>query len=327
MSGALFSFTAMAVAARELSHGMGPFQMLVVRSGFGVVLVTLLLARAGFAQLRVTHFKLHVTRNLIHFCGQLGWFYAIGLIPLATVFAIEFTTPLWTAVFAAIFLREQLTAVRITAVVLGITGILVILRPGLATVEPAALAMLVGARLRPHAYRDEKTLVARFSAVHIVLDVVHAVRAGAGAGARALGAARRRAMAVGGAARHHRHQRAFLHGQCAGLRGCDSGGANGFSAPAARRFSWLFFLRRDHRRLAGARRAAHSWRQRDEFVAGEQKQVVYWAKNRARRSKRHCFTPILPFPRQGRRNLLIGVAQTIHFNRDPPLAGEGRDEG
>ena len=148
MSGALFSFTAMAVAARELSHDMGTFQMLVVRSGFGVVLVTLLLAKSGFAQLRFTHFRLHITRNLIHFCGQLGWFYAISLIPLATVFAIEFTTPLWTAVFAAIFLREKLTAARVTAVVLGITGILVILRPGVATVEPAALAMMS----RVHSY-------------------------------------------------------------------------------------------------------------------------------------------------------------------------------
>ena len=145
MSGALFSFTAMAVAARELSHDMGTFQMLVVRSSFGVVLVTLLLARSGFAQLRLMHLKLHATRNVIHFCGQLGWFYAIGLIPLATVFAIEFTTPLWTAVFAALFLRERLTAVRVSAVVLGIAGILLILRPGLATVEPAALAMLAGA--------------------------------------------------------------------------------------------------------------------------------------------------------------------------------------
>jgi drug/metabolite transporter (DMT)-like permease len=147
---------------------MGPFQMLVVRSGFGVVLVTLLLARAGFAQLRVTHFKLHVTRNLIHFCGQLGWFYAIGLIPLATVFAIEFTTPLWTAVFAAIFLREQLTAVRITAVVLGITGILVILRPGLATVEPAALAMLVGALAFGLTHIVTKKLSSRDSALCIL---------------------------------------------------------------------------------------------------------------------------------------------------------------
>jgi len=168
MSGALFSFTAMAVAARELSHDMGTFQMLVVRSGFGVVLVTLLLAQSGFAQLRFTHLKLHATRNVIHFCGQLGWFYAIGLIPLATVFAIEFTTPLWTAVFAAFFLRERLTTARVTAVVLGIAGILVILRPGLATLEPGALAMLAGALAYGLMYVVTKKLSSRDSALCIL---------------------------------------------------------------------------------------------------------------------------------------------------------------
>jgi drug/metabolite transporter (DMT)-like permease len=145
MAGALFSFTAMAVAARELSQELGTFQLLLIRSAFGVVIVSLLLARGGFAQLKATHLRLHATRNVIHFCGQLGWFYAIGLIPLATVFAIEFTAPLWTAVFAAIILRERMTVARVTAIVLGIAGIFLILRPGLATVEPAALAMLGGA--------------------------------------------------------------------------------------------------------------------------------------------------------------------------------------
>jgi drug/metabolite transporter (DMT)-like permease len=168
MSGALFSFTAMAVAARELSHDMGTFQMLVVRSGFGVVLVTLLLAKSGFAQLRLTHLKLHATRNLIHFCGQLGWFYAIGLIPLATVFAIEFTTPLWTAVFAAIFLRERLTASRVAAVVLGIAGILLILRPGHAIIEPAALAMLASALAFGLTHVVTKKLSSRDSALCIL---------------------------------------------------------------------------------------------------------------------------------------------------------------
>jgi drug/metabolite transporter (DMT)-like permease len=145
MAGALLSFTAMAVAARELSRDMGTFQMLVVRSAFGVVLVTLLLARSGFAQLQLTHLRLHAIRNVIHFCGQSGWFYAIGTIPLATVFAIEFTTPLWTALLAALFLNERFTPSRIAAVVLGFAGILLILRPGLATVTPGALAMVAGA--------------------------------------------------------------------------------------------------------------------------------------------------------------------------------------
>lgn len=168
MAGALFSFTAMAVAARELSRDMGPFQMLAVRSAFGVVLITLLLAKSGFAQLRLAHLRLHATRNIIHFCGQLGWFYAIGLIPLATVFAIEFTTPLWTALFAAVFLRERLTPARLAAVVLGFSGVLLILRPGVAAVSPAALAMLGGALAFGGTHIVTKKLAGRDSALCIL---------------------------------------------------------------------------------------------------------------------------------------------------------------
>ena len=159
---------AAAVAARELSRDMGPFQMLALRSAFGLALVTLLLARSGFAQLRLAHLRLHATRNVIHFCGQLGWFYAIGVIPLATVFAIEFTTPLWTALFAAFFLRERLTPARVAAVVLGFTGILLILRPGLAAVTPGAAAMVGGAIAFGATHIVTKKLTGRDSALCIL---------------------------------------------------------------------------------------------------------------------------------------------------------------
>src|SRR5262249_57770653 len=61
------------------------------------------------------------------------------------VFALEFTTPLWTLLLAAPFLGERLTASRIGAVVFGLLGVLVILRPGLATFQPGALLTLVAA--------------------------------------------------------------------------------------------------------------------------------------------------------------------------------------
>jgi drug/metabolite transporter (DMT)-like permease len=71
--------------------------------------------------------------------------YAISLLPLATVFAIEFTMPVWAAVLAMIFLGERLNQGRIVMLALGVVGVLVMLRPGLAVIQPAALVMLVGA--------------------------------------------------------------------------------------------------------------------------------------------------------------------------------------
>src|SRR5262249_12528196 len=64
---------------------------------------------------------------------------------LATVFALEFTMPAWTILLAPFFLGERLTPSRIGAVVLGLAGVLVILRPGLATFQPAALIVLAAA--------------------------------------------------------------------------------------------------------------------------------------------------------------------------------------
>jgi drug/metabolite transporter (DMT)-like permease len=67
------------------------------------------------------------------------------LLPLATVFSLEFTTPAWTLLLAIPVLGERMTASRIGAVALGLLGVLVIVRPGLATFQPAALLVLAAA--------------------------------------------------------------------------------------------------------------------------------------------------------------------------------------
>jgi len=145
MGGTLLSFAAMAVAARELSEDLGTFQILAIRSLIGLLVILVILSRTGWQQLSLKNIKVHLVRNVAHFCGQFGWFYAIAFIPLAAVFAIEFTVPIWTALFAALLLAERITGVRVLAIVLGVIGVLVILRPGLAVVHPAAIVMLVGA--------------------------------------------------------------------------------------------------------------------------------------------------------------------------------------
>jgi len=63
-------------------------------------------------------------------------------LPLATVFAIEFTMPVWTAILAALLLKEKLTPNRITMLVLGLVGVLIILRPGFGFFHVAALVAL-----------------------------------------------------------------------------------------------------------------------------------------------------------------------------------------
>ncbi len=160
MIGALFSFMAMAISGRELSAEYTTFQILFFRSVIGVLLIGFLVSRSGFAQLKTQRFGAHLLRNIAHFGGQYGWFYGLAFISLAEVIAIEFTTPVWTALFAFFLLGERLTLPRIIALVLGIGGLLLILRPGTGVLEPAAFAVLAGAVGYALSYIQTKSLSA-----------------------------------------------------------------------------------------------------------------------------------------------------------------------
>lgn len=145
MLGAVVSFCAMAIAARELLKYMGTFEILFFRTGIAFLVVLALASREGWQRLKTGVFGTHLWRNLFHFGGQAAWVWSLGLLPLATVFAIEFTTPVWAAGLAVLFLGERLGARRLVMLALGVLGVLVILRPGFAVLQPAALVMLAGA--------------------------------------------------------------------------------------------------------------------------------------------------------------------------------------
>ncbi len=145
MMGTLVSFMGMAVGGRELSMELDTFQILFFRSLIGLFILVLVLSNKGWHLIKTRHFSLHVLRNISHFGGQFGWFYGIAYIPLAEVFAIEFTLPVWTAILATLILKEHMTPPRFFAVVFGIVGMLIILRPGMGVVNPVSLIVLASA--------------------------------------------------------------------------------------------------------------------------------------------------------------------------------------
>jgi len=141
MLGAISAFSAMAVAGREVSVELDMFELMLYRSLIGLVLVLAIGAASGtLTQVSSARLDLHFIRNISHFTGQNLWFYALTVIPLAQVFALEFTSPLWVALLAPLVLGEPLTRRRILAVALGFFGVLIIARPGATQLGPGTLA-------------------------------------------------------------------------------------------------------------------------------------------------------------------------------------------
>lgn len=146
MAGSIASFIAMSVAGRETTKVLDVVQVMELRALIGLlVLLPIVFASGGLSAMRTRHPLLHIARNVTHYTGQLAWLYALTLIPLAELISIEFTTPLWTAVLAVAFLGEKLTRPRVTAIVLGLIGVLIILRPGGGTIGMGHLLVLFAA--------------------------------------------------------------------------------------------------------------------------------------------------------------------------------------
>ncbi len=141
MTGAVASFTAMAVAGRQVSAVHDSFEIMTARSLVGFILVIAISALRGqLHQINANKLPGHFIRNIVHFTGQNLWFWAITVIPLAQVFALEFTSPIWVILLSPLFLGESLTRAKIGAALLGFAGILIVARPDFSHLNPGTLA-------------------------------------------------------------------------------------------------------------------------------------------------------------------------------------------
>ena len=175
MIGALASFTVMTVSVRELTGEMHAFQMLFIRSTIGVLILLPIITRSGrggWSQIRRQHLPGHALRNVIHFAGQVLWIFGIALLPLATVSAIEFTSPLWAGLLAMLLLGERMNRGRLAAFVLGFLGILVIVRPGFVEVSEGIFIMLACAFLFGATGATTKWLTRHETALAIIFYMV-----------------------------------------------------------------------------------------------------------------------------------------------------------
>ena len=141
-------FVAVTGIVRHLGSDMNPIQAAFIRYAMGVVIMAPLLLRVRWSRLAPRRrLGLYLARGVVHGAGVMLWFYAMAHIPIAEVTALSFTAPIFTTLGAARFLGENVRARRIGAVLMGFAGTLIILRPGIAAIDPGAIAQLLSAPL------------------------------------------------------------------------------------------------------------------------------------------------------------------------------------
>ena len=261
MAGWLALMLIVAVAGREATRELNVFQIMEMRSIIGFLLLyPLVRLNGGFAAMKTSRPLQHIGRNLIHYAAQLGWFFALTLIPLGQVVSIEFTMPIWTAILAASFLGERMTVWKISAIALGLIGVIVIVRPATGEINPGQLIALAAAvgfgisvAMMKSLTRTENTVAIIFwmLVIQSVAGFFPSLYVWIWPTAACLGLDRRDRVL--------RHVFPLLHGARDAVRRCDRGAADGFPARSPHRLGGLadLFRTAGHIHRAGCRADPH----------------------------------------------------------------------
>ena len=129
-----------------------------LRYALGLVFLIPMIRPMLNAKLTKRQWKLFTWRGLAHTGGVSLWFFAMARIPIADVTAMNYLSPVYVTLGAALFLGEKLALRRILAVVAALVGALIILRPGFREVGPGHLAMLIAAVFFAASYLTAKRM-------------------------------------------------------------------------------------------------------------------------------------------------------------------------
>lgn len=144
MCGTILAFSIMAVSGRQVGPSLDTFEIMTYRSILGIVIVVSVATfRGTLTQVRTKRLPLHLVRNISHFAGQNLWFYALTVIPLAQLVSLEFSYPIWVALAAPFLLGEKLTRTRLIAALVGFVGILIVVQPGIVSLNAGTVAAVL----------------------------------------------------------------------------------------------------------------------------------------------------------------------------------------
>lgn len=128
--GSSAAFALAAACVKAVSPAIPTWEIVFFRSIFALPILALMLGRGGdWAQLRTRRPFGHVLRTAFGLVGMYGAFYGYATLPLATVTALGFAMPLFLTVLAVPLLGERVGPRRLSAVVVGLVGVMVMIRP------------------------------------------------------------------------------------------------------------------------------------------------------------------------------------------------------
>ncbi|MDB0052220.1 DMT family transporter [Ascidiaceihabitans sp.] len=151
-------FVAVTALVKHMGNRVPPAEAAFLRYFLGLVFLLPMLKDLREAQLTRRQWKLFGMRGMFHAGAVILWFYAMTRIPIAEVTAMNYLSPVYVTIGAAIFLGEKLAMRRIVAILIALLGAAIILRPGFREVSSGHLAMLVTAIVFAGSYLTAKIM-------------------------------------------------------------------------------------------------------------------------------------------------------------------------
>jgi len=161
-------FVGVTAVVKHLGDAVPAAQSAFLRYLLGLVFLIPMIRPILAAHLTRRQMTLFAWRGAVHTGAVILWFFAMARIPLAEVTAMNYLSPVYVSIGAALFLGERLPPRRLAAVMVALIGAVIILRPGLRVVEPGHLAMLVTAVMFAVGYLLAKQLSGEVNAAVVV---------------------------------------------------------------------------------------------------------------------------------------------------------------
>ena len=172
MIGSTLCYSGLHALIRYTSQELHPFELAFFRNLFGLLVIAPWFFSKGLGILRTTRLPFHLVRAGLNALAVLSFFYAFSVVPLAEATALSFVAPIFATVLAVIFLGEVVGGRRWLAILLGIEGVFVLLRPGFETVSLGEISVLIYSLLTAIAIIVSKSLSRTDSSVTIIAYVI-----------------------------------------------------------------------------------------------------------------------------------------------------------